>query len=215
MEFDLKKLIFILGIVVFAVNPIFSQEQQDNSLDLLNEINAADTLNQKLLPDHFLFTQHFLWGEGGLMRKFDRFELTPDKRQQELSLRRNMLMVHQYLGFATLGGMIAQGIVGQKLYDGQKSLKSTHENLAAAVNVAYFSTASLALFAPPKMTEDVEGYSSIKVHKILAIVHFTSMIATNVLAGMLESDSSIKPYHRAAALTAFGSLAASMISIKF
>ena len=209
------KVFFITGIILLSFNSVFAQDQQDTSLDLLKEISAPDSAKQKLLPDHYLFTQHFLWGEHGLMRKFDRFELTPEKRQEELNLRRNMLSIHQYLGIATLGGMIAQGIVGQKLYNGQRNLADTHETLASAVNLAYFSTASLALFAPPKMTEDTEGYSSIKVHKVLAIVHFTSMIATNVLAGMLESDKSLRPWHRAAAFTAFGSLAASLFIIKF
>lgn len=211
----MKRMLFSLLLLSLTVSPLFSQDQTGNSLDLLKDLSGPETQTPKLLPDHFLLTQRMMWGEKGLMRNFDRFELTPEKRQNELKLRRTMLTVHQYLGFATLAGMTAQGIVGQKLYNGQTSLRGTHESLAAAVNVAYFSTAGLSLFAPPKMTEENAGFSSIKLHKTLAIIHFTSMIATNVLAGMLESDSSIRPYHRAAALTAYGTLAASLIVIKF
>lgn len=162
-----------------------------------------------------MITQRILWGEKGLMRKFDRFELTPEKRQQELKLRRTALAAHQVLGFATLGGMIAQGIVGSKLYKGDYQIKDTHEALGAAVNFTYFTTASLSLFAPPKALDERTGYSSIKVHKWLAVVHMSAMIATNLLAERAEDIPRLKSYHRAAAYTAFGAFAASMIVIKF
>jgi hypothetical protein len=42
----------------------------------------------------------------------------------------------------------------------------------------------------------------------------SSMIATNILAGK-AGDPKIKPYHRAAAYTAFASYAAAVIAIKF
>ncbi len=126
-----------------------------------------------------------------------------------------MLATHQILGFATMGAMVAQGIVGAKLYNGNIGLKDTHEALAAGVNFGYFTTASLALFAPPKMLDERKGYSSIKVHKALAIIHFSAMIATNILASQIESHPNLRPYHRAAAYTAFGAFAASMIIIKF
>jgi hypothetical protein len=156
-----------------------------------------------------------LWGEKGLMRKFNRFELTPEKRQNELKLRRTALAAHQVLGFATMGGMLAQGIVGSRLYNGNNNLKDTHEALGAAVNFTYFTTASLSLFAPPKLIDERKGYSSIKVHKWLALVHMSAMIATNVLAERIEDRPDLKPYHRAAAYTAFGAFAASMLIIKF
>ena len=49
----------------------------------------------------------------------------------------------------------------------------------------------------------------------MAIVHFSSMVATNILARKINTNYDLKPYHRAAAYTAFGSYAASMIVIKF
>lgn len=189
------------------------------TVDLLGEMNQSNQEKTKLLPDKIIFTQRLLWGEKGLMRNFSAFELTPDKRQNELKVRRNMLVAHQIMGMLTLGGMVAQGIVGAKLYNSTgsnyRSLRNTHEALASAVSVAYFSTAALSLFAPPKMLNERKGYSSIKIHRDLAIVHFTAMVSTLVLAGMLEGNPSLKPYHRAAAYTAFGAFAASMIVIKF
>jgi len=198
-----------------------SLEKKDTTatVDLLGEMNQSGQEKVKLLPDKIIFTQRIFWGEKGLMRNFNAFELTPEKRQKELKVRRTMLVAHQIMGMATLGGMIAQGIVGAKLYNAgpgnYRSLKNTHEALAAGVNFGYFSTAALSLFAPPKMLNERKGYSSIKLHRGLAIIHMSAMIATNILAGQLESNPSLKPYHRAAAFTAFGAFAASMIVIKF
>jgi hypothetical protein len=149
------------------------------------------------------------------MRNFDNFELTPQEREKEMKIRRTMLVSHQILGFTTLGLMAAQGFVGAKLYNNDRSVKNIHEGLAAGINLTYSLTAVGALFAPPKMLDEYKGYSSIKVHKTLAIIHLTGMVATNVLAGLLESNSKLKPYHRAAAYTTFGALAAAMVIIKF
>jgi hypothetical protein len=212
--------ILLCLIVLIGLGSLKSQAQKDTTaIDLLGEMNKANVEKPKLLPDKFLFTQRILWGERGLMRNFNAFELTPEKRQKELKVRRTMLVMHQIFGLATLGGMIGQGIVGAKLYSATgndyKNLKDTHEMLAGAVNIGYFSTAALSLFAPPKMLNERKGYSSIKLHRGLAIIHLSAMIATNILAGQLEGRPELKPYHRAAAYTAFGAFAASMIVIKF
>ena len=189
------------------------------TLDLLGEMNQASPVKQKLLPDKYPFTQRIFWGEKGLMRNFDAFELTPEKRMAELKVRRTMLVAHQVMGFLTLGGMVAQGFVGAKLFNATGSdygnIKNTHEALATAVEIGYFSTASLSLFAPPKMLNERKGYSSIKLHKYLAMIHFTGMVSTMILAGELEHNPSLKSWHRAAAYTTFGAFAASMIVIKF
>ena len=208
----------ILLSVVFLVLVSFKMDAQIDttlSINLLDELSNTENESMDLLPEKFLFTQRIMWGKKGLMRNFNRFELTPEKRQNELKVRRAMLVTHQVLGFATLGGMIAQGIVGAKLYNGNYDLKVAHGALAAGVNIGYFTTAGLSLFAPPKMLNERKGYSSIKLHKALAIVHLSSMIATNVLAGQLETHPDLRPYHRAAAFTAFGSYALAMIVIKF
>ena len=169
----------------------------------------------ELLPARMIFTQRALWGKKGLMRNFNYFALTPDKRQRELKVRRGMLVAHQVMGFVTLGTMIAQGIIGSKLYSGDYRLLNAHQAMAMGVNVTYFTTAGLSLRAPPKILNERRGYSSIKLHKWLAIAHLTGMVATNVLAGPLERNPDLRPYHRAAAYTAFGSFAAAIIVIKF
>jgi hypothetical protein len=208
----MSKAIIVLFLFLGLTNLSLAQIDNQNN-DLLNDISNTDS--DKLLPEKMIFTQRMLWGEKGLMRHGSRFELTPEKRQNELKLRRGMLIAHQITGFTTLGGMVAQGIVGAKLYNGSENLKGAHEGLAALVNTTYFTTAGLALFSPPKMKSDNKGYSSIKVHKALAAIHLTGMLATNILAGQLESHPNLRPYHRAAAFTTFAAFAASMIIIKF
>ena len=200
--------IFILSITAYGQQDTTRQE------DLLGELAAADQA-PALLPEHMLITQRILWGEKGLMRNFNRFELTPEKRQVELNLRRASLKAHQAIGLLTLGGMVAQGIVGAKLYNGDYKLKDTHEALAVAVNTGYFTTAGLSLFAPPKAVDERRGFSSIKAHRWLAVLHLSGMILTNVLADRIEDNYQLRSVHRAAAFTAFGAYAASIIVIKF
>lgn len=212
----MKKLIIAIVLMVsYPTTFAFAQTDSLSSVNLLDDVLLTDTEPAALLPDKILFTQRLLWGQKGLMRNFNAFTLSPVERQKELKIRRTMLVTHQAMGFVTLGAMVAQGIVGARLYNGHIDLKGTHEALAGIVNFTYFSTASLSLFAPPKMLSERKGYSSIKLHKALSIVHLSGMIATNILAGQLETHPGLRPYHKAAALTAFGAYATSMIIIKF
>ncbi len=163
-----------------------------------------------LLPEKMLFTQRMLWGENGLLRRAELAPLTPAQRSREIELRRKMLVAHQALGYVTLASMIAQGIIGGKLYNGDTSLKSAHETMAAVVNVSYFTGAGLSLFAPPPLINRTEkGLSSARAHKWLASIHFSAMVATNLLT---ESDTEL---HRIAAYTAFGSFATATLVLTF
>ena len=214
----IKNFLFIL--FLFVINTqVFAQTE-----DTLQTVMATDTIfsendatndSIKLLPSNYLITQRLLWSEKGLMRNFDYFKLSEASRDRELEIRNTMFTAHQYVGYATLAGMIAQGFVGQKLANGDKSMRGLHEGLAGAVNFGYFTTAGLALFAPPRMYNSPKGFNTLNVHKCLAIIHLSSMIATNILSGMTENNKSLVPYHKAAAFTAFGSFFASMIVIKF
>lgn len=212
----MKKSFFICFVVIIlTANNAKSQIDTTQTIDLLGELESTVVDTVKLLPDNFVFTQRIMWGENGVMRNFKSFNLSPEERQKELKIRRAMLVAHQASGFVTLGTMLAQGIVGTKLYNGHSNVKDLHEALAVGINIEYIATASLSLFAPPKMVDERKGYSSIKLHKALAIVHMSGMIATNILAAQLESNPDLKVYHRAAAITTFGAFATSMIVIKF
>ena len=47
--------------------------------------------------------------------------------------------------------MVAQGIIGGQLYNGDYSLYKTHKNMAKVVNAGYFTGAALSLFSPPPL----------------------------------------------------------------
>jgi len=198
-----------LFLSLFLTCLFFVSQSQD---DLLKDVMQQQDSAVELLPKKMLLTQRIFWGEHGLMRPIS--PLTNINREKELKLRRGMLVAHQVLGFATLGGMIGQGIVGAKLYNatGQnyRNLKDIHEGLAAAVNITYSTTAFMSLFTPPPLINRDKKLSSIRLHKWLAIIHMSGMIATNLLA-----DSGNKQLHRAAAYTTFASFGAAVIAIKF
>ena len=214
----------LFSIVSYSQNSISSVSDTINSNQ---EIKSVDTLvntvlnvdgtvpdSTALLPKHYLFTQRILWGEKGLMRNINMFKLSESERDREMSIRSTMISLHQYFGYATLVSMIGNGIVGQRLYTGQRDLKDLHSTLAGTTDFFYFSTAALSLFAPPPMKDRSGGITNLNVHRALSILHLTSMIATNVLSGMVEDNPSLKPYHRAAAITAFGSLFLATVIIK-
>ena len=206
----MKKYIVLICITILSI----AAHGQD---DLLNDLMATQDNKTELVPKKMLLTQRVVWGEKGLIRPI--IPLTPTNREKELKLRRGMLVAHQILGFATLGGMIGQGITGTKLYNANggrnNNVGDLHENLAIAVNITYGTTAFMSLFTPPPLINRDKKLSAIRLHKWLAVVHLSGMVATNVLAGMAEDNAKYKKYHRAAAYTTFASFAAAMITIKF
>ena len=198
------KLYSIVTLLVFSQG-IYSQV----SSSLFDEIENKPT-EVKLLPESMIFTQRLLWGEKGLMRKTDLFSLSIESREREMKIRRGMLTAHQLIGYATLLGMIGQGITGVQLYNGNRRVKDLHQSIGAFTTASYFTGAGLSLFAPPPLVSiKSKGLNSIKAHRWLATVHFSSMIATNLLS---ESN---KSYHRAASFTLFGSYALAILSFKF
>ena len=196
------------GLLLGLLTPSAVHAQATDSL-LATLTTAPEPL--PLLPERMVFTQRMLWGQKGLLRVVGLAPLTDAGREKEMRIRRAMLVTHQALGYVTLAGMIAQGIVGARLYSGHREELGLHSNMAVGVNVAYFTTAGLSLLAPPPLlSRRIKGLNSMKLHRGLAVVHFSAMVATNLLAG-----ASTKQYHRAAAYTAFGSFATAMIVMKF
>ena len=201
----MRKLLLIFTIAVSASNLSFAQEGEDLFMLIDENIQAPP-----LLPARMVFTQRLLWGEKGVFRTTGLSPLNMEQRQKELKVRRVMLTTHQVLGYATLAAMVAQGIIGGKLYNGDDSLYELHKTMGDVVNIGYFTTAGMSLFAPPPLiNKKVRGFSSIKAHKILATVHFSAMIATNIY-----KDKN-RDIHRGAAYTAFGSYAMAVLVFKF
>lgn len=194
----------IIFLFLFIGQDHYAQDMDD----VFGQLEAQEEL--PLLPEKMLFTQRMLWGEKGLLRQANLAPLNPLQRNKEIKIRRTMLVTHQVLGYITLGSMIAQGIIGGKLYNGDTGLKSTHETMAGIVNFSYFSGAALSLFAPQPLTNNTrKGLSSARAHKWLATIHLSAMVATNYFA---EKD---RVTHRLAAYTAFASFATAALILTF
>lgn len=192
--------------ISFLFLSAFGFSQEENLFSLIDD-SIEET---PLLPQRMVFTQKLLWGEKGLLRTTGIAPLTLEQRQKELKLRRVMLTTHQVLGYATLAAMVAQGIIGGKLYNGDNELYQLHKDMGTVVNIGYFTTAGLSLFTPPPLiNKKIKGFSSIKAHKTLATVHFSAMLVTNIY-----KDKN-RDVHKAAAYTAFGSYAMAVLVFKF
>ena len=199
----------ILLLLVFVITSQLSFGQ-DDLFGLIDSSEYSEfELADDLLPERMLFTQKLLWGEKGLMRKTGLSPLNRKQRVKELKWRKSMLTVHQALGYVTLAGMITQGVIGGKLYNGNYNLKDTHEALGNFVTATYFTGAALSLFStPPLLSARKEGLSGARAHKWLATVHLSAMIAT------LHYKERDKSLHRASAYTAVGAFATATLVLR-
>ena len=201
----MKKGLALLIILFFS---FASAQERDALLEGLFEEEV--NMEEQLLPQKMIFTQSLLWGKKGLFRKTGISKLSLEQREKELKVRNVMLKSHQIIGYLTLAGMVAQGIMGGKLYNGDYELYDAHKTLGEWVTVSYFTGAGLSLFAPPPLVrKKVKGFNSIKAHKWLAYVHFSGMIATNAWS---KED---RDWHKYAAYTTFASYASAVLVFKF
>lgn len=200
----MKNNFFILCLIFQGV---FAQER-DALLEGLFEDEMS--IEQQVLPQKMIFTQSVLWGKNGLFRKIGISKLSIAQRQKELKVRNVMLKTHQIIGYLTLAGMVAQGIMGGRLYNGDYELYDAHKTMGEWVTASYFTGAGLSLFAPPPLVrKKTKGFNSIKAHKWLAYIHFSGMIATNAWS---KED---RDWHKYAAYTTFASYATAVLVFKF
>ena len=126
------------------------------------------------LPAHMPPYTTFLWGHRGVVRALG---LAPSSRRKELQLRRKMLGLHQTLGLVTWGVFTAQMVTGQLLVnDYSDRTARLHRPLGYTTFGLYLGTATLSLGAPPARRYDT-GYSTVRLHRWLALVHFSGMMA--------------------------------------
>jgi hypothetical protein len=173
----------------------------------------------RLLPENLGFFERNLWSENGLFRTMGiAAPLTPESRKSELSLRRTMLVAHETSGFVTLGLMVTTVYYGQKVIDGNYSLRRTHTNFADATIATYSLTAFLSLLSPPPVIRRNE-ISTVSIHRALAWVHFTGMILTPIIASLAQkrgaSYDSVLRIHQVSAYITTTAFAASMIVMTF
>ena len=208
---SLIKKIFISGVIAIVISSnIHAQDFTEEFESLIN------TEKPTLLPEKMLISQRVLWGEKGLLRKTGIVKLSLENREKELIVREKMLKAHQIIGYITFAGMIYQGILGGKLYNGDYSVYETHKTLGKVVTATYFTGAGLSLFTPPPLvSRKKEGLSNIRLHKILANVHVPAMIVTNIYADKQQGNRSHKKIHKASAYTAVASYTLAMVTIIF
>ena len=206
----LSKTYFSLITMFVVILGIQAQDFSDEFESLINQEKPS------LLPEKMLITQRVLWGEKGLLRKTGIVKLSLENREKELIVREKMLKAHQIIGYITFAGMIYQGILGGKLYNGDYSLYETHKTVGKVVTATYFTGAGLSLFTPPPLvSRKKEGLSNIRLHKILANVHVPAMIVTNIYADKQQGNRSHKKIHKASAYTAVASYTLAMFTIIF
>ena len=204
-----RNILLSLFAIILSVN-CFAQDFTEEFESLIN------TEKPSLLPEKMIISQRVLWGEKGLLRKTGIVKLSLENREKELVVRERMLKAHQIIGYITFAGMIYQGILGGKLYNGDYSVYEAHKTLGKVVTVSYFTGAGLSLFTPPPLVNRKrEGLSNIRLHKILANVHVPAMIVTNIYADKQYEKRSYKEIHKASAYTAVASYTLAMFTIIF
>ena len=204
-----RNILLSLFAIIFSVN-CFAQDFTEEFENLIN------TEKPSLLPEKMIFSQRILWGEKGLLRKTGIVKLSLENREKELVLREKMLRAHQIIGYITFAGMIYQGILGGKLYNGDYSVYDTHKKLGNIVTASYFTGAALSLFSPPPLVNrKKEGLNNIRLHKILANVHVPAMVITNIYADKQYEKKSYKEIHKVSAYTAVASYTLAMVTIIF
>jgi hypothetical protein len=194
------KLLFSIALMLLFVQQMSAQTDTTKLSEdelLLQELGAND-IKQSLLPEGMGLIRRSMWGEKGLMRKFSFFELTQEKRDREILLRRRMLQTHQALGFVALGGMIGSCITGQIMINTksgatQERVKPLHDAAITTTMIAYGTTALLQLLAPPPIIiRKNKGWSNMKAHRTLAYLHFSGMVLTPIAGQMMYGDYSLQ-----------------------
>ena len=172
------------------------------------------------LPENMPFVKSLIWGQEGAFRKLN---IGPETRIEELQLRRKMLQAHQWLGIITLAGLAYQYDVGKKLYDGDdsdywNSHYDKHKAMGYFTYMTYMSTASLSFFSPPARKYD-NNMNSIRFHRRMAALHFTTMMAQPFLAKKAVENgkryNELMDAHLKAGTVAFFALSLDALGITF
>jgi hypothetical protein len=207
-----------LFLYFFLFNSLNSFSQNPSDTTFLE----ADTMQEqvKLLPDHLGPIKKTMWGEHGLMRVTHLYPLTPEGRAKELKLRRKMLVLHQIFGFVTLGCMLTADFSGQMILNGHSQYKSVHSAAVTATIGTYFTTAGLALLSPPPMVLRVKQWDAIRVHRLLAALHFSGMVLTPLIAPDAHGQSTTElrknaRFHQISAYTTTALFLSAIVVVKF
>ena len=137
---------------------------------LTNQLTLTDTL-----PKNMPILKQIIWGNNGVFRKSF---INPQSRIKELKIRRNMLQLHQRLALLTMGTLAYQYQTGKEMVNNPQKyneLKNLHMKLGYISFTTYMGAAGLSIFAPPGMKYTQKKLTSNKIHRYLAVIHFTGM----------------------------------------
>ena len=144
------------------------------SLCFSNDVKI-ETTKVDTLPQNMPLIKKVFWGEDGILR--NSF-INPKSRMKELKIRRNMLQLHQRIALVNLGCMMYQYNLGSTMRkdpDQYMDLKDTHMYLGYTSFSLYMTAAGLSILSPPGMKYSNKKNSSNKIHRYLALIHFTGM----------------------------------------
>ncbi len=221
--------LLVLFLVLAGITTAQTDTTKISEDDLLLQELGANEIKQSLLPEGMGLIKRSLWSEKGLMRKFSFFELTPEKREREIIVRRRMLQTHQALGFVALGGMIGSCITGQLMINThsgatQEKVKPLHDLAVTTTMIAYGATALLQLLAPPPIIiRKNAGWSNMKAHRTLAYVHFSGMVLTPIAGQLMygsaslqnENSDKLRNFHQVSGYITTALFAGAVIVMKF
>lgn len=143
------------------------------------------------------------------------------KAQQRLNRRQWMLRWHQRLGLITGGAMFATFFLGHSAGPhGTPTGRNIHVALGTATTALYFTTAYMALEAPKIPGTKPTG--AVKLHEILAWIHFPGMILTPILGYMAyhqeqlgQRPHGIAKLHGLVATVTFLAFASSIVAVSW
>ena len=139
-----------------------------------SEMDTEKTIIDSL-PHNMPSIKKIFWGNDGVIR--NSF-MNPKSRMKELKIRRNMLQLHQRIALLNLGCMVYQYNIGKTMKEDSSQymdLKDAHMSLGYTSFGLYMTAAGLSILAPPGMKYSNKKFSSNKIHRYLALIHFTGM----------------------------------------
>jgi len=128
------------------------------------------------LPSNIPFIKNTLWGKNGALR--NTF-IDPKSRIKEIEMRHKMLQMHQKVALLTLGTMLYQYNLGNRMIEDPEEfgkLQDTHMKLGYFTFTTYLTTAGLSILSPPAMKYTNKRFTSNKIHQYLAFIHFAGMM---------------------------------------
>lgn len=106
-----------------------------------------------------------------------------EEKTQVMEERAYKLKTHQVLGIITWAAMALTMLSAPD----HKKTSDVHKILGLSTTALYFTTAYFSLSAPPLVQDSNKGLN-IKLHKILAWIHFPLMILTPVTGFIAENQ---------------------------